>query len=293
MLLLAVIGVSFSAPLVRLSHADPLALSIWRVGLSMVLIGAILLVRGDWRQWRELDRRSLAIALGAGVLLALHFWSWNASVGMTSIAASVVLVDLHPIFVALASSLWLSERPSPRQWLGIAVALGGALVVASNDAGIGAAWSGSRALLGDALAVVGAITVALYYTSGRRLRQTLDLWPYVGLVYGACLIMLLALAVAFGIPFVHQPPREIAIFAGLALGPMMLGHTGMNWALKHLPAFVVALTLLGEPVGATALGALIPAIGEMPTIRTVVGGVFILAGALITMRATSKGQRHG
>ena len=285
------LGVSFSAPLVRLSHAHPLALSIWRVGLSMLLVGTILVVCGDWRQWRTLDRRALAVALAAGVLLALHFWSWNASVGMTSIAASVVLVNLHPIVVAATSSLWLGERPSPRQWAGIAIALAGALVVASNDAGLGAAWSGSRALLGDALAVVGAITVALYYTSGRRLRQTLDLWPYVGLVYGACLVTLVALALAFGIPFVRQPRREIAIFLGLALGPMMLGHTGMNWALKHLPAFVVALTLLGEPVGATALGALIPAIGEMPTSRTVLGGALILLGALLTVTGRAEKAR--
>jgi drug/metabolite transporter (DMT)-like permease len=156
----------------------------------------------------------------------------------------------------------------------------GAFVVAAQDFGGGAA-GGSRALLGDALALVGAVTAALYYTVGRRLRATLDLWPYVGLVYGACLATLLALALVMRVPLAPQPPRELAIFAALALGPMMLGHTGMNWALKYLPAYVVNLTVLGEPVGATLLAALLPGIGEIPTAWTLAGGALILLGVLV------------
>ena len=89
---LALLGISFAGPLVRLSHADPLAIAAWRLGFSLVLIAIALAVTGSWRQWRRLDRRSLAIALGAGAMLAIHFWAWNASIGLTSVAASVVLV---------------------------------------------------------------------------------------------------------------------------------------------------------------------------------------------------------
>jgi drug/metabolite transporter (DMT)-like permease len=84
------------------------------------------------------------------------------------------------------------------------------------------------------------------------------------------------------LPLLPQPPREFAIFAALALGPMMLGHTGMNWALKYLPAYVVNLTVLGEPVGATILAALIPGIGEVPRAWTVAGGALILIGVVVT-----------
>jgi drug/metabolite transporter (DMT)-like permease len=281
----ALLGVSFAAPLVRLSAAHPLAISIWRLAFSLIVIAVALTVGGGWRQWARLDRRSLLIAVGAGALLAVHFWSWNASIGMTSIAASVVLVNLHPVVVAAVSAVWLRERPTARQWAGIALALAGAAVIASGDAGSVAAGTSSRALLGDALAIVGAVTVALYYVSGRRLRQTLDLWPYVGLVYGSCLVVLVAFALAFGVPFAAQPPRELAIFAALALGPMLLGHTGMNYALRYLPAYVVALTILGEPVGATALGALLPGIREVPGPRTLVGGAVILIGVVAAARA--------
>src|SRR6185369_15622163 len=139
-----------------------------------------------------------------------------------------------------------------------------------------------RALLGDCLALVGALTAAIYFVSGRRLRGTLDLWAYVGLVYGSCLVVLLLLAAIAHVPLAPQPPREIALFAGLALGPMLLGHTGLNWALKYLPAYLVNLTVLGEPVGATLLGALIPSIQQIPSVSTLVGGAIVLGGVIIT-----------
>lgn len=118
-----------------------------------------------------------------------------------------------------------------------------------------------------------------------RLRAKLDLWPYVALVYGTCFVVLVLLALAVRAPALGQPAREIKIFAALALGPMLLGHTGCNWALKYLPAYVVNLTLLGEPVGATLLAAMLPDIREVPGVATFVGGACILAGVFVTIRS--------
>ncbi|HYD52586.1 MAG TPA: DMT family transporter [Gemmatimonadaceae bacterium] len=278
-LVLALVGVSFAGPLIRLSRAHPLAIATWRLGLSLLVIAAFLLVRGEWRQWRRLSARELALAGGAGALLALHFWSWNASIGLTTVAASVVLVNTQPVIVAVLSALWLREPPSRRQWAGIAVAMVGAALVAAPDLLVEGAPA-RRAALGNLLALVGAVTAAIYFVSGRRLRGTLDLWPYVGLVYGACFVVLLGLSFASGVRLAGPPPRELAIFAALALGPMLLGHTGLNWALRYLPAYVVNLTLLGEPVGATIIAALLPGIREVPPAATVGGGVLILVGVL-------------
>src|SRR5215218_3438539 len=153
---LALLGVSLSGPLVRLSGAHPLAIAAWRLAFSLLVIAVALLITGQWRQWRRLSRRELTIAVGAGTMLAFHFWSWNASVALTSVAASVVLVNTQPVVVALLSVVWLREPPSRRQWVGIAVAMAGALVVALPDL-VGDALDGSgrpRALLGDLLALV-------------------------------------------------------------------------------------------------------------------------------------------
>ena len=285
-LALALLGVSLSGPLVRLSHAHPLAIAAWRLAFSLVIIAIALVFTGEWRQWRRLSRREVIIAVGAGGMLALHFWSWNTSITLTSVAASVVLVNTQPVVVALLSVFWLREAPSRRQWIGIGIAMTGALIVASPDFAAGAATATAhpRAWLGDMLALLGAVTAAIYFVSGRRLRSALDLWAYVGIVYGACLVVLLLLIAVTRAPLAPQASRELAIFAALALGPMLLGHTGLNWALKHSPAYVVNLTLLGEPVGATIIAAMLPGIREVPGPATLVGGAVVLAGILMTAR---------
>src|SRR5215207_5159047 len=282
---LALLGVSLSGPLVRLSTAHPLAIAAWRLAFSLLVIAVALLITGQWRQWWRLTRRELVIAVGAGTMLAFHFWSWNASVALTSVAASVVLVNTQPVVVALLSVFWLREAPSRSQWIGIAVAMVGALIVAAPD--LLADDPGAdhpRALLGDLLALLGALTAAIYFVAGRRLRGTLDLWSYVGLVYGSCFVALLLLSAMTGAPLAPQPPRELGLFAALALGPMLLGHTGLNWALKRSPAYVVNLTLLGEPVGATIIAALLPGIREVPGPMTLIGGSIVFAGILLTAR---------
>jgi len=118
------------------------------------------------------------------------------------------------------------------------------------------------------------------------LRAALDLWPYVGLVYGTCLVALVVIALLSGARLAPNPPREYAIFAGLALGPMLLGHTGMNWALRYARSYQVSIVLLGEPIGATLLAALLPGIRERPSLYTVVGGALVLSGILLAERKT-------
>ncbi len=277
-----------AAPLIRVSDAHPIAIAAWRLAFSLIPIALIGWRSGSFGAYRTLDRRLMLASLSAGVLLALHFWSWNASLRYTSVAASVTLVNLQPVIIALFSARFLGERPSRRQWTGILLAMAGAIGVAWVDAPTGTGSTGLRAdgnaLLGDALAVVGAFTAAGYYLLGRSVRQVLDTWGYVLLAYGAALVTLLLLAVPAGAPLWPQPPQEIAIFVGLAIGPMLLGHTGMNWALGRLPAYIVNLTVLGEPIGATLLAAALPFISEVPSVGTVMCGAVVLAGVVIAAK---------
>jgi drug/metabolite transporter (DMT)-like permease len=283
-LLGALFGISMAAPLIRLSTAHPIAIAAWRLAISLVPIAAFAWRHDSWRAYRTLERRHLLAAGGAGVLLALHFWSWNASLRYTSVAASVTLVNLQPVIIALVSARFLGERPSARQWVGILLAMAGAIGVAWVDAPASDSMEGGRALLGDALAVLGAFTAAGYYLLGRTVRQVLDTWGYVLIAYSAALVTLLVLAVPAGAALWPQPPLEWGIFLGLAVGPMLLGHTGMNWALGRLPAYIVNLTVLGEPVGATLLAALLPFIGEVPSVGTVLCGAVVLLGVVIAAR---------
>ncbi len=285
----ALLGISFAGPLVSLSGADPLAIAAWRLGFSLILVGIFLIGTGEWREWKTAGSATLALCVLAGIFLALHFWAWNASIHLTSIAASVTLVSIQPAIVAGLSAILLRESPTGRQVAGMALAIAGALVIAAPALQGDQPLRGNSALFGNLLAVSGAVTAALYYTIGRHARGKLGVWSYVGIAYTAAFVTLLVIARWRSLPLAPQPPRELAIFAALALGPMLLGHTGMNWALKFLPAYVVNLLVLGEPIGATALGMVIPAIHQVPSPTTLLGGVIVLTGVIIAATAPARG----
>lgn len=283
-LLVAVLAMSWGGPLVRYATAPALAVAAWRLALSVGFIAVVVLVRDRGRAIRGLSGRDWALALAAGFFLAGHFWSWIASLSLTTVASSVVLVNTQPVFVALLSVALLGERPSRRQWLGIGVAVAGAAVIGWGDFG-----GGPEPLLGDLLAVTGAVFVALYYVIGRSLRQRLELWSYIAVVYGSAAVLLLAVTAGHpGVAVAGYPAGDWLVFLALAAGPMMIGHTGVNYALRYIPAYVANLALLGEPIGATLLAWWLPGIREAPSGRLLAGGALVLFGIGLGVRRRSR-----
>ena len=279
-LIVAVAAMSWAGPLVKFATAPPAVVSAWRLVFSVALIAAVLAFRGTDRNAFRLERKEWLLASVAGVLLALHFWSWIASLSYTTVASSVVLVSMQPIFVASLSALLLHERATRRQWVGILIACAGAVIIGISDAGGGEA--ARSVLLGDALALAGALFVSGYYVIGRGLRQRLDLWVYIAVVYGiAALVLVAIVAVDPGVRMTGYPARDWWIFAALAAGPMMLGHTGVNYALRYVPAYVANIAIMGEPIGATIIAWSLPALREVPSAGMLAGGVLILGGILL------------
>jgi drug/metabolite transporter (DMT)-like permease len=272
----AVLGISSSGALARLSALAPLGIAVWRVALALVVVLGAVAFTGAWKEWRALSRRDVAIAAAAGFFLALHFWTWIASLGMTTLAASVLLVNLHPVVIVAGSALWLREQPSGRAVLGLALALVGAGIVGVTGAPNA---DGSSPALGNALAVIGAVTVGLYYLIGRALRARLSLWAYTGLVYVSCLASLLVFAAWQATPLAPDGAREWGVLVAIAFGPMVLGHTGFNWSLKYVPAYVVSGLLLLEPVLASAVAWIW--MGESLGRWTLIGGGVVLAGLVV------------
>jgi drug/metabolite transporter (DMT)-like permease len=270
----AVTAISLAGPLVRFSGAPALAIATWRLLFSVGVVGLFLILRGSFLAGARMAARDWALGALAGVLLAGHFWAWVASIQFTTIANSAVLVSMQPLFVAGLSVAFLGERPARRQWVGILIAISGATVI-----GFGAVGLGGRALLGDALALLAGVMAAGYFTIGRNLRKKLDLWAYTGLVYGVTAgVLLVAVVFSPDVPLTGYPRQDWLVFLGLAAGPMMLGHTGINYALRYLPAYVANLASLGEPVGATLIAWVLPAIHEVPSPQTLLGGGLILFG---------------
>ncbi|GAD52316.1 permease of the drug/metabolite transporter (DMT) superfamily [Halarchaeum acidiphilum MH1-52-1] len=279
MLAVAVIAVSTSAVLVRASHAPSLVTAFYRVLFMTATVAPF--VGGHRAAVSSLSRRDWAVIVVSGVALAAHFASWFVSIEYTSIAASTVLVQTQPIFVALGAWLVLDERPNRAVSVGVVLAVCG-VAVTSVGGLLGAPLVGSAPLLGDALALCGAVCASAYVLAGRAVRQRLALVPYTTLVYAVCTLTLLALVLLRGLPLFAYPPREWALFLAMALLPGFFGHTALNWTLEHLESSVVSVALLGEPVGAAILALAL--FGEYPGPATVVGGCVILAGIGATAR---------
>ena len=280
----AVLAVSWAAPLIRLTAAPALAIAAWRLTLSSLLLLPLFLRGTNLTAWRGLGARDRRIAIVAGVALALHFASWIASLRLTSVAASAVLVSLSPAFAWVLSHLFLGERPGRVQAAGVVLAVAGAAVIALG----GARSGGGAVLLGDLLALAGAACGAAYLVIGRSLRSKLGLVAYVTPVYGVAAAVLLAWAAARGAAFRPYAPADWAVFAALAAGPMLVGHTGFNYALRYLPAYTVNVGFLAEPVGATLIAWALPAIAETPSATDLGGGVIVLAGIALTMRGAQR-----
>ncbi|PZN07926.1 MAG: EamA/RhaT family transporter, partial [Bacillota bacterium] len=174
--------------------------------------------------------------------------------------------------------------------LGALLALAGVAVVTFAGAGSGGdVLGGGRALYGNLLAVAGSWFFAGYILIGRRVRQVLPVLPYTTLVYGVASLAIAAGLLGTGLPFGPYPWREYFLFAALAVIPTLGGHTVLNWALEYVPASVVSVSILGEPVGAAILAWLL--LGEAPAGIELLGGTLTLLGLFIATQAGAGRER--
>ncbi len=232
------ICISFAAIMIRLTLSPAVTVAAWRMAIAaMILLPTLLRRRGP-----PIDRSHFFFSLLSGFFLALHFSFWIASLRYTTVASSVVLVSTSPLFVGLFS-VGLGERPTRALWEGIVLSTVGAVMIGWRDFTIG-----GKAFWGDVLALLGAAMAAAYLLVGRRVRRELGLLPYITLSYTtAALLLLVYLGLFFQGSF-FPTKSDWPWLLLLALGPQLLGHTSLNWALKFLPAAMVALVTLGEPV---------------------------------------------
>lgn len=266
-LVLAILCVSTGAPFARwAAPAPPLAIAAMRVGTaSLLLLGA------GWRElgalWRSRDKH---LVVASGVLLGVHFGTWIASLSFTSTAASVALVATNPMFAAAFGTL-LGDRVTRRELLGIGVAAVGCAVLAGGD------WqAGGDALIGDGLALVGAASAAAYLVVGRRLRDSVPLFPYLGAINGIAAFGLVIGAIATGTHVAALPGHAVVASAGAALVASFIGHSLLNAAVRITPTHLVALAILGEPLSASLITWV--AFGEQPPAHAAVGGAIVVIG---------------
>jgi len=271
----AVAAMSTAAILVRFSSSPPTLLAAYRLALSAALLWPLALFASS--KPRTLGRRERLLALLSGALLGSHYALWFASLERTSVASSAVLVTSHPLLIVPAGYLLWRERVSFASLVGMAMALAGGVMIGAGDLELG-----GEHLVGDLLAVLAAAAMGGHLMLGRALRAKISLFPYLALVnsFGAVVVFLFAWF--SGTDLWPLPPREWLIAGLLALIPTLIGHTLLNWALRHTQAAVVSVSTLGEPVGASILAFFL--FGEAPGVWQAAGSLLILVGVFLFSR---------
>ena len=266
--LLVALGVgvaSVSGILVRYADdAGPLAISFWRCAA-----GAAVLLPFAWKEIRQMSSRDFVMPAIAGIFLALHFATWITSIDLTTIAASVLLVSTTPIFAAAAGRIFFGERVGARGVAGIALAFAGTALIVGTDVG------GSDAL-GNLLALAGGAMAAGYFIAGRLSRKTLGILPYAVVTYGVAAFLLLPPTLIDGQDLVGYDAQTLLALAAMIVGPQLLGHTVINLVLDDLDATTVSVSIMAEPVIASALAYFL--FSETPTALIYPGGAAILVG---------------
>ncbi len=291
---IGILAVSTASIFIRYAqgYAPSLVIAAYRLSLATLALAPFALTRYG-AELRSLRRAEVALALSSGLFLAFHFATWITSLEYTTVASSAVLVSTSPLFVGLLAPIFLHERLSRILFASMLLALAGGAIVGLSDT---CTLDGLRmvcpsletfirgqAFLGDLLALVGALAASGYMIIGRRLRARLSLVAYIFVTYGFAALALLVLIAFVGLPLTGYPPQAYLWFALLAFVPQLIGHTSFNWALGYLPAAIVSITLLGEPIGSTMLAFFL--FQEIPTPLKLIGAAIILAGILLSTQS--------
>jgi len=282
-LALGVMVIGTAAILIRLADAPALVIGAYRLTIGSLVLTCPA-IRWLRRDLPKLDRRGRGLLLLSGLALGIHFASWITSLEYTTVASSAVLVTTNPIFVGLASRFFFRERMSRETVLGIVLSVIGGITIGYGDFAIS-----GRALLGDGLALIGAVMMSLYILVGRRLRRRLFVLSYVVPVYWVAALLLTGACMVSGYSFTGYSLETYLIFAALALGPQVVGHSAINYSLGHLSSSFVTVAILAESVVSIVLAWVI--LNEAPTVVRAVGAVIILTGVYFASRAEQVGEK--
>jgi drug/metabolite transporter (DMT)-like permease len=288
-LTVAVMASSSAAPMIAYAAAPALSIAFWRNALA---VGLLVPVAATARR-RELgallgiggDRRRALVSVLAGVCLAVHFATWVPSAKLTSVAVATALMSTMPVWTAIVAWLRGLQVTLPT-WLGIALAVLGVVLATGADVS-----SSSRAVVGDALALAGAVFAAGYVTLGEKVRASTSTTTYTTVCYSVCSVLLLAVCVVGGVRLVGFSAPTWRVIVALTLGPQLLGHSLINYALRHVSATTVAVLQLFQVPGAALIGWAL--LGKLPAARSVPGLAIIVAGLAVVVLGARRQRAEG
>jgi drug/metabolite transporter (DMT)-like permease len=272
-LVVALVSISWAAPLARLAGVSGPVAAWWRLLVGWLVTAALLLAVGGLRRGSS---GLLMVSAVSGAALAGHFALWFESLRYSSIASSTGIVVSYPLLIGVYEAL-VERSVSVRGVVGVVLGFAGVAVLSTP-------WSGASPR-GSVLSFSAALLASVYFLLGRRLRVSgLSTLEYTFTVYLAAFTAIAAYDLAAGLHPLSVPSRSIPFLVALGLVPMIGGHTMLNYALAYLPATTVTSVALLEPYGASLIGWLV--LGEEPPPASIAGVGLTVAGAYMVLKET-------
>jgi len=272
-LIVGIFAISSSAILIRWSHSEPLVIGSYRQTFATLLFLPFLF-KDKFKEITTLSLNEVIELIFIGILLGAHFGFWISSVKATSVAASVLLGTCHIVYVAIIGWIVFGEKLNKNGITGTFLALFGIVILFWGDL-----VEDPGNFRGNFLAFISGILAGLYYLGGRKHRKKISLPTYAFIVYLSSAITMWIVVLAQGLEYKSISKSEFQLFFVMALVPTLLGHTMQNWALAFLPAYVISITLLAEPVGSGLLAWHL--FDEVPSLGVLIGGLIVLFGVCV------------
>jgi drug/metabolite transporter (DMT)-like permease len=280
-LAVGVVAVSSSAALIVYAAAPALAIAFWRNALATGVLAPVT-VATRRKELAGLDKRDSVLA---GLALAGHFGMWVPSVKLTTVATATALVCTQPVWAGLLAA-WRGKALGWQAWLGMGVAMGGVVIATGADADLG-----GKAILGDLLALGGALMAAVYTTLGGQVRQQVSTTTYTTVCYGVAAAALLVVCVVAGVPMTGYNAATWMAILAITAGPQLLGHSMFNYTLRKVSATTVAVVTLLEVPGAILLAWIW--LGQKVSALSIAGIAVLLAGvAMVILSPGARSDRH-
>lgn len=270
-LLISIIAISFSSIFVKWSHAPASILSMYRMVFASILMTPIVWIHRH--EFRKIAKKGWFFLAFSGFFLAIHFVLWFQSLKLTTVASSTIFLALQPLVSLIGGFLLFKERTTATAVWTMGIATVGAMMIGWGDFGLS-----REALLGDLLSFLSVIAVVGYLYIGQNIVKRVSHWIYSFCVFSFASFFLILYNGYSNIEWMGYPSREWGIFLLLAIVPTM-SHIINNWLLNYVNATTISMSILGEPVGSTALAVLL--LGEHLVGLQIVGGLLVLLGVFL------------
>jgi drug/metabolite transporter (DMT)-like permease len=265
-------------------QVPPLAMTFYRWLFALLILApfAIPHVKRDW----PAIRRGAAALIPLGIVgIGSHNALAYVGLNYTTATNGVLLNSVIPVMIVALSFVFLRERLSMRQALGIAISLGGVLTILSHGS-----WQELRALelnRGDVLVLLSMLLWSLY-TIGLRWRppglSMLSFLFVIAVVGDVAMLPLYLAEAAFGRSVVWSW-EAVGAFLGIGLFSSVLAYIFWNRGVEQVGASVAGLFVHLMPVFGTLLAWLL--LDERLRVFHMIGVALILTGIYLTTRKTA------